>query len=857
MRLTGSKPWPFLLRHGLNALNYTITSTQVITDSETLISPDQVFKLGFFNPPNTTNRYVGIWYNKFPVQTIVWVANRDNPMKDSSGSIGIAKDGNLVISDGRGVVRWTTDISNIATNTNNSVAAELLDTGNLALTLINDDNTKVILWQSFDHPTDTLLPLMKIGGSRLTGKIQQLTSWKDESDPSQGIFSMGLELGDGIPHLVLWSNRRSKFRLWRSGPWNKNNFLFIGIPSMSQMTNDGFNDGFYSTVNDQDDSMYISFKFGDNSAIRSRLVIDHRGVLVMLIWFEGSNEWAQMWSSQENECEVYGKCGPFGRCNPLNSPICSCLTGFKPMFDNEWNKGNWSGGCVRNTQLGYCRNNSTSSYTDDGFFNHGKVKVPDFGSSTRSPTVEDCESTCFWNCSCIAYSYDNGIGCMKWDLDLVDIKDFDETGEDLYIRLARSDLDLAEKNNTDLNPKKYPDYVISNMKLKIIFTYGIAVTVATLAIIICTYFLWRWWAKHKKRMKFASGLNNVDGETPSHNMLRDNPDQLRYFKFEELAIATDDFSKANMLGKGGFGQVYKAKLPDGQELAVKRLSKGSIQGLEEFKNEVVVISKVQHRNLVRLLGCCLQGDEKMLVYEYMPNKSLDAFLFDPTKRQLLDWKKRFQIIEGISRGILYLHRDSRLRVIHRDLKLGNILLDEDLNPKISDFGMARIFGGNEHQASTGRVVGTLGYMPPEYLMEGQFSEKSDVFSFGVLLLEVVSGRKTTNFHHLELSLSLLGFAWKLWNEDQLELFIDPALLQETASVAEILRCIQVGLLCVQELASDRPNMSTTVSLLTSEVATLPTPRKPAFTERMISTTQPDSFPSASANHLTLTDIEGR
>ncbi|XP_026399597.1 G-type lectin S-receptor-like serine/threonine-protein kinase At1g11330 [Papaver somniferum] len=172
--------------------------------------------------------------------------------------------------------------------------------------------------------------------------------------------------------------------------------------------------------------------------------------------------------------------------------------------------------------------------------------------------------------------------------------------------------------------------------------------------------------------------------------------------------------------------------------------------------------------------------------------------------------------------------------------------------------MARIFGGNEHQASTGRVVGTLGYMPPEYIMEGRFSEKSDVFSFGVLLLEVVSGRKTTSFHHAEQSLSLLGY---MWNEDQLELFIDPALLHESVFVAEIFRCIQVGLLCVQELASDRPNMSTTLSMLTSEIATLPTPRKPAFTERMIST-QPDSFPqsqgsAASANHLTITNIEGR
>ncbi|KAI3994676.1 hypothetical protein MKX01_002292 [Papaver californicum] len=710
----------------------SITSTGVITDSQTLISSGQVFKLGFFNPQNTTNRYVGIWYNKFPVQTIVW---------DSSGTLGIDKDGNLVITDGRGVVHWSTNITNTA-NTNNSVAAELLDTGNLALTLINDSTR--VLWQSFDHPTDTALPLMKIGGSRLTGEKHELTSWKGESDPSQGIFSGGLD-------------NASKFRQWRSGPWN--GIFFVGSRDLTN----GYNDGYYLIKNDQDDSIYTSFKYADKSRM-ARYVLDRRGIYLGLIWVEGSNKWIQVWSSQENECEAYGKCGRFGLW-------------FKPLFDNEWNKGNWSGGCVRNTQLG-CQNNSSSSYSDDGFLKIGSVKVPDFSSSMRSPTIEDCRITCFSNCSCTAYLYASGIGCMTWVVDLVDIKDFNETGEDIYIRLARSDLEPI--------PNKNPNRIMFFKKLKIIV--ATTVPVATLAIIICTIFLGRWLAKrrgkNKKDMEVTSDLDNVHGETPDRNMLGDNPDQLKFFKFEELAIATNDFSRANMLGQ------------------------------------------------------------------------------DPIKGKLLDWKNRFQIIEGISRGILYLHRDSRLRVIHRDLKVSNILLDEDLNPKISDFGMARIFGGNEDQASTGRVVGTLGYMPPEYLIEGQFSEKSDVYSFGVLLLEVVSGRKTTNFHHLELStLSLLGYAWQLWNEDQLEFFIDPTLLHESISIAEIFRCIQVGLLCVQESASDRPNMSTTLSMLTSEIATLPSPRKPAFTERRISS-QPDSFPqsqegSASANQITITDIKGR
>ncbi|KAK9214521.1 hypothetical protein WN944_006514 [Citrus x changshan-huyou] len=186
--------------------------------------------------------------------------------------------------------------------------------------------------------------------------------------------------------------------------------------------------------------------------------------------------------------------------------------------------------------------------------------------------------------------------------------------------------------------------------------------------------------------------------------------------------ATNHFSHENKLGEGGFGPVYKGVLADGKEIAVKRLSRSSAQGLQEFKNEVTLIAKLQHKNLVRLLGCCLDGNELLLIYEYMANKSLDLFLFDSTKGAQLDWKRRISIINGIARGLLYLHEDSRLRIIHRDLKTSNVLLDHEMNPKISDFGMARIFSGNQNEANTNRVVGTYGYMAPEYAMEGLFSE---------------------------------------------------------------------------------------------------------------------------------------
>ncbi|PHT51414.1 G-type lectin S-receptor-like serine/threonine-protein kinase [Capsicum baccatum] len=267
-------------------------------------------------------------------------------------------------------------------------------------------------------------------------------------------------------------------------------------------------------------------------------------------------------------------------------------------------------------------------------------------------------------------------------------------------------------------------------------------------------------------------------------------------------------------------------LEEGQEIAVKRLSRTSMQGLDEYKNEVMYIAKLQHRNLVRLLGCCIQGEENMLIYEYMPNKSLDSYIVDQTKKKLLDWPKRFHIINGIARGLLYLHQDSRLRTIHRDLIASNVLLDIEMNPKISDFGMAKSVTGNEMGAKTCNVVGTYGYMSPEYAVDGIFSVKSDVFSFGVLMLEIVSGKRNRGFVHPDHNLNLLGHAWKLYKEDWSLELVDEQ-LADSCNISQVLRSIQVGLICVQRHPDDRPSMFSVVQMLANE-SLLPKANEPGF-----------------------------
>ncbi|CAD5179083.1 unnamed protein product [Musa acuminata subsp. malaccensis] len=339
-----------------------------------------------------------------------------------------------------------------------------------------------------------------------------------------------------------------------------------------------------------------------------------------------------------------------------------------------------------------------------------------------------------------------------------------------------------------------------------------ATAVLLLISIVCVCY-WR------KRKRIPKPPYETDGEQiPSVESL--------LFDLLTIRLATANFSTENKIGEGGFGTVYMGLLPDGREIAVKRLSNSSGQGLGELKNELVLVAKLQHRNLVKLLGVCLE-EEKMIIYEYVPNGSLDAFLFDPTRGQQLRWGIRYKIIAGIARGLLYLHEESQLRIIHRDLKASNILLDAEMNPKISDFGLAKLFGGDQTQGTTSRVVGTFGYMAPEYAMQGKFSIKSDVFSFGVLVLEILTGRKNSSTYDSDVAEDLLSYIWEKWRGGRAMEIVDPALGGRYQG-GDVLRCVQIGLLCVQENPNDRPTMSTVVVMLNSETVSLQPPARPAF-----------------------------
>ncbi|XP_056159332.1 G-type lectin S-receptor-like serine/threonine-protein kinase At4g27290 [Syzygium oleosum] len=789
----------------------SISAGQNITDGQTIVSAGGNFELGFFSPGSSKNWYVGIWYKKISAGRVVWVANRENSLNDSSGVLKLTPQGILTLLNRTNGVVWSSNVSRLAQNP----IAQLLDSANFVIKEGNDNDLDDAIWQSFDHPCNSFLAGMKFGIDRAKGLDRYLTSWKSADDPSPGDFTYRLD-SSGYPQLILRNRSVVQFR---SGPWN--GLRFSGFPQLRP--NPVYSFGFVFNQNE----IYYYFNIL-NSSVPSMLVLNENGIAQRFSWVDRTHDWILYSSAQTDDCDTYALCGGNGNCNIASSPKCVCLTRFMPKYPSDWEFGDWSNGCVRRTELD-CQGG-------DKFLKYNEVKLPDTRHSwfNESMNLQACEQKCLRNCSCTAYSNldirAQGSGCLLWFGDLMDIRQFNENGQDIYVRMAASEVGGSLSKNA--GARKSTGIIVSTV-LSAVLLLGIAVVFTK-------------YRRDGQIFGFSHQSHSEDLDLP-------------LFDLTTMVNATNNFSEDNKLGEGGFGAVYKGVLKSGREIAVKRLSENSRQGQVEFENEVVYIVKLQHRNLVKILGCCIQVDEKMLIYEFLPNRSLDCFIFDPEKGASLDWPKRFTVINGIASGLLYLHRDSRLRIIHRDLKAENILLDNEMNPKISDFGLARSFGGNESEANTKRVVGTYGYLSPEYVVHGLYSIKSDVFSFGVLVLEIVSGKRNRGFNHPDSHLSLLGYAWTLFRDRKSMKLVDPS-ITSTFNPVEVLRSIHVALLCIQQNPRDRPEMSSVVMMLGSE-STLAHPKQPGFfSQESVSEASSSSggkHQKYSANEMTISDVMPR
>ncbi|KAI9186043.1 hypothetical protein LWI28_013287 [Acer negundo] len=527
----------------------TIALGQSIRDGQMVVSAGEVFEMGFFSPGKLRSRYMGIWYKRDTTdRSVVWVANRDTPISDSSGVLSINGEGILVLMmNSSNDIVWSSSKASRAPK--------------------NPDN---FLWQSFDYPCNTLLPGMKIGRNFVTGLDSFLSSWKSADDPSQGDFTLRID-PEGASS---------------TKPNPDNTLVFV--------------------LNEKE--VYHKYEIW-NSSLLVRLVLDRFGIVERLTWRYRTSSWAQINAVVLDGCDNYALCGSNAGCNISNTLQCECLTGFVPKSLGEWNQLDWSGGCVRRMPL-HCKNG-------DGFLKYKAVKLPDTSNVwfNKSISLIECKKLCSNNCSCIAYASldvrEGGSGCLLWFRDLIDIRELAEGGQDLYIRLAVSELDNIEARR---HPSKKKQVII-------IVTCIIS---AIFGVFLFGWIVYMW--KKKLRSQECTLIASYKWDDNKEGSREDDM-ELPIYDLNTVADATDNFSDKNKLGEGGFGPVYKGTLIEGQEIAVKRLSKCSGQGMEEFKNEVVLIAKLQHRNLVKLLGCCIEKDERMLIYEYMPNQSLDYFIF--------------------------------------------------------------------------------------------------------------------------------------------------------------------------------------------------------------------------------------
>ncbi|RCV33610.1 hypothetical protein SETIT_7G095800v2 [Setaria italica] len=709
----------------------TLSRGRSLGSDERLVSGNGKFALGFFQigTSNLPNWYLGIWFNKVPKLTPVWTANRDHPISGSvSPELIIRSDGNLVVLAQGNI--WSTR----ANITANDTVAVLLDSGNLVLR--SSSNSSRTFWESFDYPTDTVLPGAKVGWNKVTGLNRYTVSRKNSIDLSSGMYSSKMDL-DGVGRM-LWN---SSAVYWSSGKWTG-----------SSLAN-------FTLVNN-DQEVYFTYNIRNENALTIN-VLDVSGQMQLRVW--AGQDWFTINDQPRYQCDVYAACGPFTVCTSNADPYCNCMKGFSVRSPADWEIKDRTGGCTRNTPLNCGGDVGNKTGMTDKFYSMPGIRLPQSGKVTlNASSPNECAQACLRNCSCTAYSYGKD-GCYIWHDELLNVAT-DSNGEMLYLRLAAKELQHRKRN-----------------KSGIVIGAAIGASIVTLAGFIFLVVIWR----RRNRKMSNRKMGNDHGDVG-----------IIAFRYK--------------LGTGGFGSVFKGGLSDSVAIAVKRLD-GARQGEKQFRAEVNSIGIIQHINLVKLIGFCCEGDRRLLVYEHMPNGSLDSHLFQ-SHGSILNWTIRYQIALGVARGLGYLHHGCRDCIIHCDIKPQNILLDASFVPKIADFGMAKFLGRDFSRVVT-TMRGTIGYLAPEWISGTAITSKVDVYSYGMVLLEIISGKRNSPKHSDEDRADYypVQVARKLLHGDILSL-VD-ANLHGDVNMEEVERVCKVACWCIQDIEFDRPTMAEVVQFL--------------------------------------------
>ncbi|MQM14832.1 hypothetical protein Taro_047768 [Colocasia esculenta] len=757
----------------------TIRPGQSLSGNQTISSANGTFELGFFSPGNSSRSwYLCVRFKSIPRKTIVWVANREAPLSDpASSELRLSPDGVLVLLDQSKVPIWSSNSSSSTVfRRPKSTVAVLLETGNFVL---RDGPAEAsVLWQSFDQPGDTLLPGAKIGYNGTEGKSWKLVSWKNREDPSPGLYSLELDPSGAVQVLI---QRNGTQTFWKSGEWNGQ--IFSLTPEMMALHEYGI-DGFFSS-----NTTYFAYVDHEVGGL-STMWIDVSGRWMWQKWIESTQEWSVFSFMPRDPCEVYVGCGPFGTCSTHITPYCGCLPGFEPTSMADWSLGDTSGGCSRRTLL-QCGSNSSAGGGQDGFLKLSNVRLPTSPVSLTASSAQECRQACSGDCSCTAYAY--GSDCSVWKGGLQNVKQIADgdppvTGPvgDLFLRVAASELPRPVKKKTTFLPA---------------LLGAVAGLILVVLLLVVSMLVWRC---HRRRL-MAKALATQGFLVP--------------FRYRDLRSATKNFSEK--LGKGGFGSVFKGTLPDASVVAVKKLE-GLRQGDKQFRVEVAAMAAVQHVNILRLRGFCCEGAKQLLVFDYMPNGSLDAHLYPKSVENVLDWGRRFQIAVGTARGLAYLHEKCRECIIHCDVKPENILLDEAFQPKVADFGMAKLVGRDFSRVLT-TMRGTLGYLAPEWISGVPITPKADVYSYGMMLFEIISGRR--NSEEPQSGRPSFFPAWVVAEVNVAD-DVGGCALDDGTDAEELRRACRVACWCIQENEGERPSMGQVVQMLEGvvEVEMPPVPR---------------------------------
>jgi hypothetical protein len=655
----------------------------LVRGSSTILSENGTFRLGFFSTNNQQpNWYLGIWFTSVPTKTFVWVANRENPTRNlGTSSFELTGSGRLAVKESDNLTVWQ------STNDEFSTDARFLDNGNLVL-LTRDGK---VAWQSFDHPTDTWLP-----GMNLTRDLF-LNSWRSLFDPSPGLYSLRLKR-PGYGEFELVYNATNTY--WSSGEWAGE--AFSNVPEMTSPY-------IYRFRFENPFTPMASFGFTlrpldtESAPPLTRFKMDYTGQLQQSTWSPQTESWNRFWSQPENVCRVYSLCGSFGVCDSTGPRLCECLPlpGFRPVNGVAWESEDYSGGCRR---VSTCDGNDRFEKVGALYFD---------GAVTRQFSMGDrkgCERACLDDCACFGLYYDERSRlCRNLNGSLLNLRNLSgsvDGGEEdiLYVKVARGGGGRKRLSLVGL----------------VVGSVGSVLVLGIIGPMVLVFLL-------RKRKKRKNGVDE-DGGFPVLN--------LKVFSYKELHLATRGFSEK--IGHGGFGTVFQGELlGSSTRVAVKRLERPG-GGEKEFRAEVCTIGNIQHLNLVRLRGFCSENSHRLLVYDYMPNGPLSAYL--RREGPILNWDVRIRVAVGAAKGIAYLHEECRDCIIHCDIKPENILLDADFMAKVSDFGLAKLIG-RDFSRVLATMRGTWGYVAPEWISGVEITTKADVYSYGMTLLELIGGRR--------------------------------------------------------------------------------------------------------------------